>query len=61
LGLDLYRTQYTFDAYKALGAKVIAHPDGPRELILGALCLSSGRSKVAQKVEEDGLQWHRPD
>ena len=61
LGLVLYRTQSTFDAYKALGAKVIACPDGPRELIVGALCLSSGRSVVAQKVEEDGLQRHRRD
>ncbi len=61
LGLDLYTPQDRFDAYKALGAKLIAHPDGTRELIVGVLCLSSGSPVVTQKVEEDGLQRHRRD
>ena len=37
LGLDLYTQQDRFDAYKALGVKVIAYPDGTRELIVGLL------------------------
>jgi site-specific DNA recombinase len=37
LGLDLYTQQERFDAYKALGVKVIAYPDGTRELIVGLL------------------------
>ena len=37
-GLDLYTPQDRFDAYKALGLKVIAHPDGTIELIGGPLC-----------------------
>ena len=37
LGLDLYTQQDKFDAYKALGVKVIAYPDGTRELIVGLL------------------------
>jgi hypothetical protein len=59
LGLGLYTPQDRFDAYKALGVNVIAHPDGTRELIVGMLCLSSGCPVVTQKVEENGLQRHR--
>ncbi len=59
LGLDFYTPQDKFDAYKALGAKLIAHPDGTRELIVGVLCLPSGYPVVTQKVREDGFQRHR--
>jgi chromosome segregation ATPase len=59
LGLDLYTPQDRFDAYKALGAKLIAHPDGTRELIVGVLRLSSGGPVVTQKVQKDGLKRHR--
>lgn len=61
LGLDFYTPLDRFEAYKALGAKLIAHPDGTRELIVGVLCLSSGYPVVTQKVEEDGFQRHRGD
>ncbi len=37
-GLDLYTPQDKFDAYKALGLKVLAYPDGTRELVGGPLC-----------------------
>ena len=36
-GLDFYTPQDRFDAYKALGLKVIAHPDGTTELTGGPL------------------------
>jgi hypothetical protein len=36
-GLDLYTPQDRFDAYKALGLQVIAHPDGTTELTGGPL------------------------
>ena len=41
-GLDLYTPQDRFDAYKDLGLKVIANPDGTIELIGGLLC-SNGK------------------
>jgi hypothetical protein len=59
LGLDLYTPEDRFDAYKALGVKLIAYPDGRGEVIVGVLCLSSGCPVVTQKVKEDGLQRHR--
>jgi len=37
-GLDLYTPQDRFDAYKALGLKVIASPDGTMDLTGGPLC-----------------------
>jgi hypothetical protein len=36
-GLDLYTLQDRFDAYKVLGLKVIARPDGTMELTGGPL------------------------
>ncbi len=59
LGLDFYTPQDRFDAYKALEVKLIAHPDGMRELIVGVLCLSSRCPIVTQKVRENGLERHR--
>ena len=53
LGLDFYTPQDRFDAYKALGAKLIAHPDGTRELIVGVLCLPSGYPVVTEKVRKE--------
>jgi len=51
LGLDLYTPQDRFDAYKALGVKVIAYHDGTRELTVGLLRSnlesSSGRPLTA--------------
>jgi site-specific DNA recombinase len=37
-GLNLYTPQDKFDAYKALGLKVIAHANGTTELTGGSLC-----------------------
>ena len=37
-GLDLYTPQDRFDAYKVLGLKVTAYPDGNMELTAGPLC-----------------------
>ena len=37
-GLDLYTPEDKFDAYKALGLTMIAHPDGTMELIGEPLC-----------------------
>ncbi|CAA9429463.1 MAG: hypothetical protein AVDCRST_MAG78-1587 [uncultured Rubrobacteraceae bacterium] len=59
MALNLHTPQDRFDAYKALGAKPIAHLDGTRELIVGVLSLPSASSVVTQKVEEDGFQRHR--
>lgn len=51
LGLDLYTPQDRFDAHKPLGVKVVAHPDGTRELIVGVLRSNSespqGRPRAA--------------
>jgi hypothetical protein len=53
-GLVLYTPQDRFDAYKALGVKLIGYPDGTRELIVGVLCSNtespSGLSQAASLV-----------
>src|SRR5215218_449966 len=54
-GLDLYTPQDRFDAYKALGLKVIAHPDGTIELIGGPLC-SDLESRQRRNQRAHGLQ-----
>ena len=46
-GLDLYTPQDRFDAYKALGLKVTAHPDGTTELSGGPLRSNSKSRRLS--------------
>ncbi len=60
LVLNLYTLQNGFDAYKAFGVKLIAHPGDTRELILGTLRMSSECPVMTQKIQEKGgLKRHR--
>jgi hypothetical protein len=47
LDLDLYTPQDRFDAYKALGLKVTAHPDGTTELSGGPLHSNSKSRRLS--------------
>jgi hypothetical protein len=59
-GLDLYTPQDRFDAYKALGLKVIAHPDGTTELTGGPLRSNSeSRQRRNQRAHELQLLWQQ--
>jgi hypothetical protein len=59
-GLDLYTPQDRFDAYKALGLKVIAHPDGTVGLTGGPLRSNSeSRQRRNQRAHELQLLWQQ--
>jgi hypothetical protein len=59
-GLDLYTPQDRFDAYKALGLKVMAHPDGTTELTGGPMCSNSGsRQRRERRVQGLQLLWQQ--
>lgn len=54
-GLDLYMSEDRHEAYKTLGIKVIAHPDGSTELT-GSASVEINSESVRLKPYR---QWHR--